>query len=194
MQGQESRVGNFISLSSLFRRMSPNDMQILAAILLKEKKTRNAGFSFMEKVYVRISGGQGRNYLHNFVLGYVLDADKESVRIISETGQTALTMPNDTSGTTLYTAEQFAPIRAEIAESGKWVDPEVTIARARMASIQTLDEADAAGLLETPTAARRKVKKVKKKDDLVSFVAKMNRGFIKSRSKAGSEDEVTFSW
>lgn len=196
MQDQESRVTSLIDMGKVFRRMSPNDLQILAALMMNERKTRKAGFSLMEKVYIRVTGQSGRNYMGNFAMGYVLDATKETIRVISENGTTAIVLPNEKNSSNLYTVQRFAPIRAEIAKDRKWVDPEVVKDRARMqASMATLDQADQAGLLETPTAARRKIKKVKEKDDLVSFVAKMSRGVIRTRKDEGNLDETfSVSW
>lgn len=196
MQDQEKRMESFLDMAQVLRGMSPNDHQIFAAILMNERKTRKAGFSFMEKVYVRVQGQAGRNYMHNFATGYVLDADKEHVRIISESAKTMIVMPNERISNSLYTVRQFAVIRAEIVAEKKWVDPEVIKSDARMSSaIANLDQADAAGLLDTPVAARRKIKKAKEKDDLVSFVAKMNRGITKTRKDSLSlDEEFSVNW
>lgn len=197
MQDNESRILSMVDMGLVFRRMSPNDLQILAALLMNERKTRKAGFYFMQKVYIRVAGNSGRNYLSNFVMGYVLDATKEQVRVVSETSKTAVVLPNDKNSQSLYTAQQFAAIRREIGEGKKWVDPDVIAERRRVRStvITDLDTADAEGLLETPTAARRKIKKVKQKDDLVTFVAKLNRGVIKTQKDAANYDEeITIGW
>ncbi len=196
MQEQESRVTSLADMGLVLRRMSPNDLQILAALMMNERKTRKAGFFFMEKVYIRVAGAAGRNFLSNFVIGYVLDANKETLRIVSETARTAVVLPNEKNSTSVYTVKQFVPIRKEIAEGKKWVDQEVVKANTRShVQIVDLDQADAAGLLETPTTSRRKIKKVKQRDDLVSFVAKLNRGVIKTRKEDSMADETfTISW
>ena len=195
MQDQERRMESFLDMAQVFRSMSPNDMQIFGALLVNERKTRKAGFSFLEKVYVRVQGQAGRNFMHNFAMGYVLDADKEQIRIISESAKTMIVLPNEKISNSLYTVRQFATIRAEIVDGKKWTDPEVVKSDARMsAAIANLDQADAAGMLDTPIAARRKIKKVKEKDDLVSFVAKMNRGIVKTRRGDGGDEEFSVGW
>ena len=196
MQDQESRVLDLVGMGRTFRRMSANDMQILAAILMNERKTRKAGYYFMQKVYIRISGAAGRNYLNNFVMGYVLDATKEHVRVLSESARTAVQLPNEKNGNSIYSVEQFDPIRAEIFSNKRWLDPELSANHGKIErAIAGLDEADASGALDTPVAARRKIKKVKQKDDLVSFVAKLGRGVIKTRkADRGLDEEITVSW
>lgn len=197
MQDQEQRMKSFLDMAQVFRRMSPKDMQVFGAMMIAERKTRKAGFSFMEKVYVRVQGQAGRNYMSNFAMGFVLDADKERIRIISESAKTVIVLPNEKVSNSLYTVRQFATIRAEIAAEKKWTDPEVVKSDARMSAaiaMANLDQADAAGLLDTPVAARRKIKKAKEKDDLVSFVAKMSRGITKSRNSDGGDEEFSVSW
>lgn len=182
-------------MGRVFRRMSPNDLQILAAMLLNEKRTRRAGYSFMQKVYIRIAGTSGRNYLNNFVMGYVLDADKAQVRIVSESGQTAVTLPKGSPS--LYTIEQFEPIRAEILANRRWVDPAVKADESRIASriISNLDQADVRGTLDTKNTRRKKIKKVKQTEDLVTFVAKMTRGVINTKkAHQAMGEEIVVNW
>lgn len=197
MQDQESRVTSLMDMGRVFRRMSPNDMQILAAILMNERKTRKAGYNFMQKVYIRVAGSAGRNYLSNFVLGFVLDADREWVRVVSESARTAVTVPNEKNSTTIYSIEQFKEIRQEIFDKKQFVDGDIAKAHEKIQrSIANLDQAEDMGLLETAIAARRKIKKVKTKesDDLVSFVAKLSRGVIKTRKAERMDEEINVSW
>jgi len=182
-------------MGTVMRRMSANDLQIFAAIMLGERKTRKAGFSFMQKVYIRVAGGAGRNYLGNFVLGYVLDATKETVRVVSETGRTAVILPNEKNSNSLYTVDQFRQIRIEIHANKAWVDPEIQKGHEKIArSIAGLDSADERGLFDTPVAQRRKIKKVKKEDDLVTFVSKLSRGVIKARKAESVDEEISIAW
>jgi len=197
LQDNESRLMSLVDMGSVFRRMSPNDMQILAAILMNDRKTRRVGFHFMQKVYIRIAGAAGRNYMSNFAMAYVIDANRETVRAMSETARTAVVLPNDKNSQSLYTVQQFAAIRKEIFEKRQYVDNDVVIDRSRVNSkaIIDLDRADAEGLLESAGAQRRKIKKVKQKDDLVSFVAKLSRGVIKTRKAEASQDEeISINW
>ncbi len=184
-----------MDMGKVMRSMSANDLQIFGAIMLGERKTRKAGFAFMQKVYIRVAGGAGRNYQSNFVLGYVLDATKETVRVVSETGRTAVILPNEKNSNSLYTVDQFRPIRVEIYANKAWVDPEIQRGREKIErSIAGLDVADERGLFDTPIAARRKIKKVKEKDDLVTFVSRLSRGVMKARKAEGIEEEITLSW
>jgi hypothetical protein len=195
MQDQEERVTSLVDMSRVFRRMSPNDLQILAAIMLNERKTRKAGFSFMQKVYIRVQGAGGRNYLSNFAAGFILDADREWVRVVSETAKTAVMLPNEKNSNSLFTVEQFRPIRTEIFEKKNFVDPEIALGEEKIQrSIINLDQADDRGLFDTPISSRRKIKKTKEKDDLVSFVAKLNRGVMRTRKAEQIDEEITLTW
>lgn len=149
----------------------------------------------MQKVYIRIAGSLGRNYLSNFVMGYVLDADKDHVRIVSETGQTAVSLPKDSPS--LFTVDQFDPIREEIFANKRWVDQDVKADAARISSriIVDLDQADVRGDLDTKITKRRKIKKVKQTEDLVTFVAKMTRGVISTKkAQQAMDEEITINW
>lgn len=195
IQDQETRLTSLVDMGRVFRRMSPNDLQILAAMLLNEKRTRRAGYSFMQKVYIRIAGASGKNYLSNFVMGYVLDADKEQVRIVSESGQTAVTLPKGSPS--LYTIEQFEPIREEIFANKRWVDQDAKADAARISSriIADLDQADVRGDLDTKNTKRKKIKKVKQTEDLVTFVAKMTRGVISTKkAHQAMDEEIVVNW
>lgn len=201
---EPERVLSLVQMGRVFRGMSANDLQILAAVLAGERRSRNAGYYFMEKVYIRVQGASGRNYMKNFVMGFVLDANREEVRIISESGKTAIVMPNDKNGSTLYKLEAFEAIRTEAIEAGRWTDPDVVRDRMRRESnaIETLDHADANGLLDTPTAARRKIKKISTRgsdDSLVGIVSKLNRGVMRENDLNATDNSyggktITISW
>jgi len=63
-----------------------NELNALASLLLKEKQTRKFGYHFYQKVYVRLQGQVKNNYFSNFVVGHILDATKENVRIVGFNG------------------------------------------------------------------------------------------------------------
>lgn len=196
LQDKEDRVQGVMDMAKILRVMNPRELEIFAAIMLKEKTTRKHGFTFFQKVFIRVSGSAGRNYLSNFVLGYIVDADKESVRIVSETGGTAIELPNEKDGTTLYTLERFNPIRREIFENQQFQDPELVFAAEKIQrSILNLDQADELGMFDTKQAKRKKIKKSKEKDDLVSFVSKLGRGVVRAQRNSDLQDEtITIAW
>ncbi len=184
----DSMVYDLSKLGATLKLMTIRDCQILASLLLNEKKTRRAGFFFMQKVYVRVSGRSGRNYVKNFALGYVLDANKDTVRIVSASGRTAVVLPIGSDA--LYTVKAFQPIRTEMYANRKYVDPDVEVGNAKIAraaaEMANLDDADSLGLLESSISKKRKIKKIKKgSEDLVSFVARLTRGI----DRADTEQE-----
>lgn len=180
----EDDVSKLQLMSDLIHSLGNNDLQVVAALLMREKNTRKYGYSFKQKVYVRISGSANANYLSNFIVGYVLDANKENVRIIGASGKTTIVALNDKESHTVYTVERFRPLRQKMLETGHLVDPAVEdmTCVARRGGISSLDLADDAGLFEN----NKKVTKEKSKDDLVSLVYRMQRGIV--RKAKGSEE------
>lgn len=183
--GDEDKITNLEDVGELMAQLSSNDLQILGALMLREKQTRKHGFNFRQKVYIRIRGASNANYLSNFVVGYVLDATKDTVRVIGETGKTAISAINDKNSETLYTVPRFNVLRREMLEAGRRVDPELATEqeklelKAKYASVIPLDDAAAEGMIDKKEAKRNK-------DDLVSLVARMGRGQLKRK---GSEEK-----
>lgn len=181
----EDRVTNLEDVGEMMAQMSDNDLQILGAMMLREKQTRKNGFQFRQKVYVRIRGSSNSNYLSNFVVGYVLDATKETIRVIGESGKTAISAINDKNSETVYTVERFNKLRAVMLEKGHRVDPDIASEEQRLASkakytsVIPLDDAVKDGIIDK--------KKKASKDDLVSLVSRMGKGHLK-RNKREKEE------
>lgn len=182
--GDEERIQNLADVGELMAQLSTNDLQILGALMLREKQTRKNGFKFREKVYIRIRGASNANYLSNFAVGYVLDATKETVRVIGESGVTTISAINDKNSDTLYTVARFNKLRVEMIAAGRRTDPDVATEAARLehkaktTSVMPLDEAVAAGIIDKKEAKRKN-----QKDDLVSLVSRMGRGHLKRRKE-----------
>lgn len=192
-QENEQRLTDLLSFKLLLARMSPNDLQTMASLFLRERKTRRYGFTFLQKVYVRFSGTTGRDYLNNFGVAYVLDANKDTLRLISESAKTSLTVPNEKDSTTVYSVERFRSLRDKIYAEKRWRDPEQKVVVAPQV-VADLDKLDSVGLLETNTAARRKIKKAAHKDDLVTLVSKLGKGILdgskkKKKSRSSGDEE-----
>lgn len=195
--GDEERIQNLADVGELMAQLSTNDLQILGALMLREKQTRKNGFKFRQKVYVRIRGNATANYLSNFVVGYVLDASKETVRVIGASGATTISAINDKHSETLYTVERFNKLRTEMLEAGHRVDPDIAGEQARLEqkaknnSVLPLDEAVASGIIDKKEAKRKNPK-----DDLVSLVSRLGRGHMKRRGDAeqGPSKSVKISY
>jgi hypothetical protein len=186
------KVDSLNMLAMAMTDFTPNELQIVAALFLREKKTRQVGFKFWQKVYIRIKGSATENYMDNFVTGRVLDADKEYIRIISETGKTCIQAVYDLNSSTVYTIERFRPIRSKMLKDGKLIAPQ---SRKRVDSVylESLDFAFDTGMLEKDFAKRnRKIKKVAQ-DDLVSIIQKMASGKILKRRKRENMDNSEIS-
>lgn len=159
------------------------ELTVLAALLLGEKKTRQSGFSFWQKVYIRIRGTGSDNYVNNFVVGRILDANKEYVRVVSEVGKTCIQVVNEKDSITLYTHARFDPLRAEMRRGKKLVDPSTArnLKRAASTRIEPIDFAAEKGLIENEFGHKARKARVSHCQDLVSIVQKMNTGKIASR-------------
>lgn len=195
-----SEMDALTSISSNIHNMSGRDLKILGALLLREESTRRYGYKFHQKVYIRIQGAAGANYVSNFVTARVVLADKESVRVVSESGKICVTLMNEKDSHTIYTAARFAEIRSKMFQEKKFVDPSIAAHAARRESIitegiPTLDKAFKAGDLMKLTAKRRL--KVENLTDFERFVARLSKGHTpivkKSKSKNTSE-ALTFDY
>jgi hypothetical protein len=189
VQGNDGdNINKLADLASVISTLGPNDLQILAGLLLREKITRRSGFSFLEKVYIRVHGNSNENYLNDFIVGYVLDATKDVVRIIGEHGSTTISAINDPQSLTLYSTKRFAELRSQMVKSRRLVNPRHISANSAgnpfADAILPLDNVDKELLYSKKT-----IKKASK-DDLTSLVSKLGRGIFKSRRTGPSDNEV----
>lgn len=160
-----------------------SELTVFAALLLAERKTRKYKYRFWQKVYIRIRGTSSDNYLNNFIVGRVLDADKDYIRVVSETGKSCLQLVNSPDSVTVYTVAKFKPIRAEMRALKKIVDPATSRNLKKSASnhIETIDFAVSSGLVDDDFSVRQKNVRKSQRQDLVSIVGKMASGKILSR-------------
>lgn len=175
-------VGSIPSMDRLFhlvdaiRGLSPHELEALGEVMKAERTTRKAGWSFMQKVYVRYAGTATRDYLNNFLVGWVVYADKEYVRVIGEGSGVFLTLMNEPDSTTLYSAARFRDLRRKMLEARKVDDPTSAFTGTRR--VIQLDE-----LATKEVRLRKGVRAGKvREDDLVSIVSRMSRGLIGRRN------------
>lgn len=188
----EHKVDALADIAHAVASFGARDLEVLATLLLREKTTRKQGFRFMQKVFVRFQGNISDNYMNNFVIGYVVDADKEYIRVVSATGKICLSVLNDANSTSLYTVEQFADIRRQMKQHSMYNDPK-TMSIERSSMFQKMDALDKSGAFdETNTKRNKKVKRAEP-DDLVSIVSRLNRGIMKSDKKE-SRETISIRW
>jgi hypothetical protein len=173
-----------LDLSTILVGMNSSQLAVLSELLVAERKTRKKGFYLGQRVYVRLRG-QG-NYFSNFAIAHVLMVEKEQILLVDEGCAHHWYLDfNKKLSSSLYTEEQFQPLREEMYNSGSFIDPEIAKLKARLKSaqsgiIQSMDEADSAGI-----APKRK----KPKQDLVDMTAKLTRGYIRKSSRDYNEEE-----
>lgn len=175
--GNEKKEDRVESIAEGMRGLSTTELEALAGVMLAEKKTRAAGWTFWQKVYVRYQGSADRNYLSNFAVGHILYADREFVRVSGDSGKTFMTLVNEKNGETLYTVERFAAIRKQLRAENKFIDArldqEKMVAASRQGHVATMDE-----VLEADRASKKLPVSSGRKDDLVSIVSRMARGVL----------------
>ena len=185
----EEKVTNLLDIAHLMSRMSPNDLQILAGLMLREKVTRKAGFKFLQKVYVRVQGNGNATYMNDFAVGYVLDATKDLVRITGENGNLVVTAMNDPNSLTLMTTERFAEVRAHMVRNKLFTNPQsinnIPQSAFRDDAVMPLDKVDDKFLQRKTNGSS--VKRAPK-DDLVSLIGKLGKGLIRPRKSSQGHD------
>lgn len=106
----------------------PADMHgLVASVFLQEAETKRNGFFFYQPVYIRYRGTASSNYMSNFMTAYVLNATENDVRLVSadpREKQFILTYGNTgLNGPSIYSPSAFKPLREEMIEKGRTVDP-----------------------------------------------------------------------
>lgn len=177
---------DLVGLFNTFKNFSDKDLRVVAGMLLAESKTRRHGVRMGQAVFVRFQGRETRNYLNNFMAARILDVDDNSIRLISEDGETVLTYANTGfSGPSVYTKKQFAKIRKEMIDKGKLVDPEREIKTAKRMlpqepNVNFSAKSDLDGfsiaMMEDVTKGRGAKRKGKKTSTLVDIVSMIENG------------------
>lgn len=183
VQGKTSKLDNLLDIAHVMSSLSPMELQVFAGLMMREKITRKNGFKFLQKIYIRVQGNGSELFLNDFIVGYVLDASKEYVRIIGENGGIAVSAINDAKSLTLYTTERFAVLRSEMMKNKKFINPKgkySPVLNPYSDTVMPLDSVDDQFL------HKKGSKNVKRtpKDDLTSLVSKLGRGILRPRKSA----------
>jgi hypothetical protein len=172
----EHSVNVLKNLAAVTKNLSVNELQILAALFLRERLTRKAGYHFYMKVYYRFSGQGG--YLSNYVTARILDANKERVRLIGMDLSKPVSVTVYAGSDSIIPAEKFKDIKNNLIKANKLIDPGSSIkcSSSSRGIISTLD-------LAVDEGAIMQEEIVSSKDDLVTLVSKMGRGLILKKGK-----------
>lgn len=191
LAGNYKKMDRLVKLAECLYGMTANEIQALGSVLQAEKNTRKNGWSFFQKVYIRFAGSSDRNFISNFVVGRVVYADKEYVRVIGASGKMFITAMNDKESTTLYTVDRFNQLRDKMLNEKKFVDPKVAYIpqSAENGIVSNLDD-----VASKDVALRKPLSKSRSSsDDLVSIVSRMSRGLLgKERKTTKKTTELTF--
>lgn len=177
VRGQDTSVVKLEDFSRFILAYGENELRTLAAMLLRVKITRKHGFDFMQKVYYRFTGTSSENYLSNFMIAYVLDANEHEVRLVGKDSPMMLTVINDGyHSNAIYPVSKFNELRAQMVARKKLISPRRDLAlmpvNAKRGEISSFEDVVDPKLFDPKRAKRSK------KHDLVSLVSKANRSVI----------------
>lgn len=183
-------TSSFDAFSNLIAAVDSKGLKVLSALLRVESTTRLNGFRFGQKVYVRYRGRANSDYMSNFMSAYVMAVNKHYIRLIGKDGRCVLTYTRD-SMPSLYTPEQFEPLRHMMEKKGRRIDPDVrttTSKRLRYMEEIELDMVDDSlngNVTTIDTVFRENNVKRKKSEvyDLVAVVGELMQGFDNRNGK-----------
>lgn len=121
--------GAILALAHIMSKLPNSKLDLLAAIIQNDKKTRRQKLCFGQRVYVRYRGLTSANYMSNFMQAFILDADRNFIRLMSRDGSCTLTYENDgkqLSGPVLYSKKEFDKLRSRMVADDLFVDPDET--------------------------------------------------------------------
>ncbi len=165
------------TLGKIVRDISSDRIGLIGIMLLSERTTREAGYTFMQRVFVRYRGRATRNYLSNFMAAHVLQADSKQVVLCSSDGKTILTYPNTgIDEKDIYSVRAFKEMKVTMNEKGHDIDPEIKQAAPKRIIPQELDAVHAA-----VASARGEIANIEE-------VASRNKKHKKKPTKKDSQD------
>ena len=174
------KTGTLNAILETTQNMELHDLKLLAAAFLQEYVTREAGFMAGMKVYVRVFNASNRNYLSNFVAARVLSADASTVKLVSDDGMITMMYENDgVNGPSMYSEENFEPLKQMMIEAGNYVDSSHVAAKVKPVNGTTFDKPpkDLKEVRAFGKSVRGKGKKVKREFNLTDIVAQINAGY-----------------
>lgn len=105
----------FSAFAASLSQMTGKQRHILASLLMKENRTRRAGFFFGETVYMRVFEG---DYLSNYRRGVIVSATSKHVYIEGRGGFHAMLMRNS-----VMTTKQWLRKKQELIRANRLKDP-----------------------------------------------------------------------
>lgn len=199
-------TSGFDRIRSIIAETPTELLRQFGSVFLMELQTRNAGYFFGQKVYVRYRGTNGSNFLSNFMVAYIMYASMTHIRIMSHDGRCSLTFDYRCKANIL-TPEEFEPLRKKMLKNNKLVDPDTErlLAKRFRAEEEHLLEITNDSLCGNITTIdtvfkENKIKKSKKKiTSLIDIAAAVAEGFdiskryAKERHSRGTDSIIDVS-
>lgn len=196
-----------LAFARVLSQVADSHLDLMAAVVQNEKRTRKAGLKFGQRVYVRYRGLASANYLSNFMSAFILDARKDYVRVMSRDGSITMSFDCQTGvkGPAVYSKHEFEPLRQQMKAKGNIVDPDMdSFAHKRVRSIELyelglVDQSLQGEIPTIDTVFKENKVKVSKVNDLVALAKDIEKGFSAGktatkykvkRSSSKQKDEV----
>jgi hypothetical protein len=127
-----------IDLFQAIRSLPSEMLPIIASLLSREERTRRyTDFKVLQPVYVMFDGSG--DYITDYCKAYILDADKEHVRVINKNGTFVAHFERES--TSILTIAEFKARRAELLASNKIKNPKVDRSRVVVdETVPTIDQ------------------------------------------------------
>lgn len=119
-----SNDGGFITLARIVDKLPDSSLRTFGAMLMREDRTRKAGYKMGQVVYVRYRGLANSNYISNFMKAHILFVDSKTYKLMSRDGSCVLTFSSECKPHILN-KQEFQCLRDSMIEKGRLVDPDV---------------------------------------------------------------------
>jgi hypothetical protein len=148
----------------------PTDyLPIIASLLVRESKTRTfSKFKILQPVMVVIDGSG--DYLSDYCKAYVLDADKDNIRLINKDGTFIAQFP--ITSTSVHTLTEFKAIKENLKKVKKLSNPK---ANDRGYVNRTHDADDAVPTIDAAIKDEKIKKKNLRKSDLYTLFNELTK-------------------
>lgn len=185
--------GSLLVMAQMMRHVSTSKLDLLASIIANDKRNRRNGVYMGKRVFVRYCGAVNANYRSNFMVAYVLYADKGVIRLVGQDGGCCITVSvddYDLNGPSVYSAKNFKPLLQQMKAQSRAVDPRVERGEAKRLRIQELFDLNIAeeslnGKITTiDSVIDKKSSRSAERDlnDLAAIVRDIDRGFTANSS------------
>jgi hypothetical protein len=175
--------GGFVALAKVVDTLPDSSLRALGAMIMREDRTRQAGYKIGQVVYVRYRGLASSNYLSNFMEARIMFVDSKVYKLMSVDGKCVLTF-NAGCAPHIMSRVEFKELRASMLDKGRLCDPDVSRTLSRKLRAEEdyelgITNESKRGLITTIDTVFKENKLPRKGslNDLTTIVANIEKGF-----------------